>query len=312
MAILLAISVFILLTGGIVWYGYKVYAKPGRVYDRLGTEGAEIAATSRYNPQSQGMLVRIVEQVGEKVPVSPADTGMVRRYLMGAGFRSDTAVPVFYGIKVLAACAMLVVAFLGGFQRADLPILRIMIPAAFAFCGWFGPGLVLEHLVRRRQERLRLSLPDALDLMVVCIEAGHALDQAFNRVSQELLMTHKDICEEFGLVTLEMKAGKRRADALRNLAERTGEPELKQLVAIVIQADRFGTSIAESLRTHADFMRVRRRQLAEERANKVGVKLVFPIFLCILPSMMIVTAGPGILSVVTQLLPALQQLGGQR
>ena len=153
-------------------------------------------------------------------------------------------------------------------------------------------------------------LPDALDLMVVCVEAGLGLDQAVRSVSEELRITHPEISEELGLVTLEMRAGKRRVDALKNLADRTGETELRKLVAILIQADRFGTSIAESLRTHSDFMRVRRRQDAEERAGKVGVKLVFPIFFFLLPAMLVVAAGPGLLQVFKQLFPLMRGYGG--
>ncbi len=125
----------------------------------------------------------------------------------------------------------------------------------------------------RRQEKIKFSLPDALDLLVVCMEAGLGLDQAMVNVSRELEITHPEICQEFNLVSLEMRAGKRRTEALKNLASRAGEPELRKLVATLVQADRFGASIADSLRTHADFMRVRRRQEAEERAAKVGVKL---------------------------------------
>ena len=186
---------------------------------------------------------------------------------------------------------------------------RLILGAAGCL-GWFGPGMVLDALVKRRQEIIRISLPDALDLLVVCVEAGHGLDQALVRVSRELRATHKDICDEFSLMTLEMRAGKRRAEALHNLAERTGEPELRKLVAIMIQADRFGTSIGDSLRTHADYMREKRKQDAEERANKVGVKLVFPIFFFILPSMFIVTAGPGVLAIINNLMPAMRHAGG--
>ena len=174
------------------------------------------------------------------------------------------------------------------------------------------PGLLLDRRVRRRQETIRLSLPDALDLMVVCVEVGLGLDQAFVNVSRELRESHPEVSEEFSLVTLEIRAGKRRAEALHNLADRTGEEELQKLVAILIQADRFGTSIAESLRTHADFMRIRRRQEAEERAGKVSVKLVFPIFFLILPSMLIVTAGPGLLQVMKYLFPLMKSFANSQ
>jgi tight adherence protein C len=141
-------------------------------------------------------------------------------------------------------------------------------------------------------------LPDALDLMVVCMEAGLGLDQAIASVAKELLSTHKDLSEELGLVTLEMRAGKRRMEALKNLSDRTGEPDLSKLVATMVQADRFGTSVAESLRAHSDFMRVKRRQQAEERAAKIGVKLTFPIFFLIMPAIMLVAAGPGIMQLI--------------
>jgi tight adherence protein C len=142
--------------------------------------------------------------------------------------------------------------------------------------------------------------------MVVCMEAGLGLDQALVNVSRELAITHKEISEELGLVSLEMRAGKRRSEALKNLATRTGEAETRKLVATLVQADRFGTSIADSLRTHSDFMRVRRRQEAEERAAKVGVKLVFPIFFFILPSMLVVAAGPGLLQLFKHLFPLMR------
>ena len=163
--------------------------------------------------------------------------------------------------------------------------------------------------MKKRQEILRLSLPDALDLMVVSIEAGLGLDQAIQHVAREMQMSHPLLSEELSLVTLEMRAGKRRAEALKNLSERTGEGELRKLVAILIQNDRFGTSMGESLRTHSDFLRSRRRQEAEERAGKVGVKLVFPIFFCILPSMLVVAAGPGLLQVFKYLFPMMKKVG---
>ena len=181
---------------------------------------------------------------------------------------------------------------------------------AAGFAGWFGPSFVLDHLVSARQERIRDGLPDALDLIVVCVEAGLGLDQAMHHVSRELMDVHPDISQEIEIVNLEIRGGKRRMDALRSLSDRTGEPELSKLVAVMIQTDRFGTSIADSLRTHSDFMRVRRRQEAEERAAKIGVKLVFPIFFLILPSMLIVVAGPGLLQVFKYLFPLMRQFRG--
>jgi len=310
MAIFVSAILFLFLMGAVTLFGYRRYVRPGRVLDQLGgmTVTSESALIASGGPQ-QGVLVRITQHIGEKVPVSPQDVSVARRVLVAAGYRSETAVRIYYGLKVLLCISLLILAFFLRDVVTSNPILRIVLVVAAGLAGYFGPSLVLDHLVAARQERLKLSLPDALDLMVVCVEAGLGLDQAIRSVSEELKLTHKEISEELGLVTLEMRAGKRRADSLKNLADRTGEAELRKLVAILIQADRFGTSVAESLRTHSDFMRVRRRQEAEERAAKVGVKLVFPIFFFILPSMLIVSAGPGLLQVFKYLFPMMRAVG---
>jgi tight adherence protein C len=226
-----------------------------------------------------------------------------------AGFRSDGAVKIFFGIKVTFCIVMFFFALLMYRHVTDNPILRIVFLVACTGLGYYAPGLYLESLVKKRQTKLRLSLPDALDMMVVSVEAGLGLDQALQHVGREIEESHPDLSDELALVGLEMRAGSRRAEALRSLADRTGEGELRKLVAILVQTDRFGTSMGESLRTHSDFMRLRRKQEAEERAAKVGVKLVFPIFLFILPSMMIVAAGPAMLKLFQELFPLMQQFG---
>jgi tight adherence protein C len=165
------------------------------------------------------------------------------------------------------------------------------------------------RLKRRRREReLRRGLPNALDLLVVCVESGLGLDQAIMQVSKELMSAHPEISEEFALINLELKAGKRRVEALRNLADRTGVEDIKRLAAVMIQADRFGTSIGQSLRGHSDYMRVQKRQQVEEKAAKLGVKLVFPIFFCILPSLFVVTVGPMVVRIVRDLLPMMNNM----
>lgn len=310
MAILVSVILFLFLMGTITVFGYRRYAKPGRVYDTLGTAAAAAPETALLDAPSpsQGLFVKLTQQIGEKIPASDQDVTAAKRLLVAAGHRSDTAVRIYLGTRVVLAIGLLIVAFLSRNVVTDNPVLRIVFVIGAAVVGYFGPSFVLEHMVTARQERLRLSLPDALDLMVVCVEAGLGLDQAIRAVSEELRITHKDISDELGLVVLEMRAGKRRADALKNLADRTGESELRKLVAILVQADRFGTSIAESLRTHSDFMRVRRRQEAEERAAKVGVKLVFPIFFCILPTLFVVTVGPMAVRIVREMLPMMNNL----
>lgn len=310
MALLIAAVLFIFLMGAITLFGYRKYAKPGRVYDTLGnaTVTAELPLLDA-QPAAPGVLAKLTQQIGEKVPSSADDVTMAKRLLVAAGYRSEAAVRIYLGVRVVMAVALVVVAFLVRNVVTSNPVLRIVLVIAAGVVGYFGPSFFLEKMVAARQERLRLALPDALDLMVVCVEAGLGLDQAIRAVSEELRLTHKDISEELGLVVLEMRAGKRRADALKNLADRTGEAELRKLVAILVQADRFGTSIAESLRTHSDFMRVRRRQEAEERAAKVGVKLVFPIFFFIMPAMLTVAAGPGLLQVFKYLFPMMKSYG---
>jgi tight adherence protein C len=311
MAGLVSLVLFFILMAAITSYGYRRYARPARLYEQLGSPviSAGSAVSALHPQEADGLVVRVIQQIGEKVPMSPQDATATRRELIAAGFRGERAVSVYYGIKVTMAVVLFVLALLFADRIAPNNVIRIGLIIVGACAGYFLPSLKLEKMVAKRQERLRLSLPDALDLMVVTVEAGLGLDQAIMHVSKEIQMAHRDLAEEFSLVNLEMRAGKRRSDALKNLAERTGEPELRKLIAILVQTDRFGTSMAESLRTHSDFMRVRRRQQAEERAGKVGVKLVFPIFFFILPAMLLVSAGPGLLQVFKYLFPMMRSFG---
>ncbi len=307
MPALISLALFVVLSLSITAYGYRLYVRPRRFYEQLGAPvgGAEAAAALEA-PRGKPFLIRVVEKVGESVPISPQEVSMTRRYLIAAGLRSEIAPKIYYGLKVVLCVAFLIAALLIRDSITDSPVLRVVLVVAAALAGFFAPNMVLDHLVTRRQEKLRLSLPDALDLMIVCMEAGLGLDQAILSTSRELELTHPEISEELKLVNLEMRAGKRRLEALKNLADRTGEPEIRKLVATLIQADRFGTSIADSLRTHSDYLRVRRRQQAEERAAKVGVKLVFPIFFFILPAMLVVAAGPGLLQLFKNLFPMMK------
>jgi tight adherence protein C len=304
----IAALVFVGLMAAISAYGYRRYVRPARVYDQLG--GAVVQSGSALvdlSPHTNdGWTFRILEQIGEKVPISPQDAGVAARYLIAAGYRSDTAIRVYYGIKILCCVLFFIAGLALHTHVSGIRTLQIVFLAAATLAGYFGPNLVLERMVSARQERIRFSLPDVLDLLVICVEAGLGLDQAIQSVARELAGTHKDISEEFNLVTLEMRAGTRRPDALRNLTDRTGEPDLRKLVAILLQTDRFGTSMADSLRSHSDFMRMKRTQEAEERAHKVGVKLIFPIFFFILPSMVLVAAGPAVIQIFRVLRPLLR------
>jgi tight adherence protein C len=172
-----------------------------------------------------------------------------------------------------------------------------------AALGYLLPNMALGRMAQRRQHRIRLSLPDALDLLVVSVEAGLGLDQAIQRVSEELALAHPELCDELRLVNLELRAGKPRGEALRNLGERTGVDDLTSLTAMLIQTDRFGTSVARSLRVHSETMRSKRKQRAEEAAAKTGVKMVFPLVFCIFPAVWVVTIGPAAIKFVEVLMP---------
>ncbi|MGH8430985.1 MAG: type II secretion system F family protein, partial [Solimonas sp.] len=247
-------------------------------------------------------------KVGNLVPASTKDANLLHKRLMRAGFRNPGASKVFYGVKGASAVAMPLVALLLCVRFDVDGSDQFGIIAAAVGLGFFGPNQVLSSLLKRRQKHLRKGLPNALDLMVVCVESGLGLDQAIMQVSQELQHAHPEISQELALVNLEMRHGKRRADALRNLAERTGVEDLKKLGAVLIQADRFGTSIGQSLRNHSEYMRTASRQDAETRAAKIGVKLVFPIFFCILPALFVVTVGPVIVKIMRDLLPMMNSL----
>src|SRR5579863_512908 len=303
---------FLMLMVLLTWVGYRIFYKPGKFLKQLGTpvitaEKQHIRETSE--PEGS-TLVTILHQIGSRMPSSDAESATLRADLIRAGFRSENAAPVFYGIRILCTLMMLGLSLMMDARMPPNPMMKMALLGMGCSVGWILPKFFLEKKVKARMEVMRLSLPDALDLLVVSVEAGLGLDQAIQHVAHELRVSHPQLSEEMLLVTLEMRAGKRRSDALRNFAERCGEPEVRKLVAILIQNDRFGTSMGESLRQHSDFMRTRRKQEAEERAGKVGVKLVFPIFFFILPSMVVVAAGPGLLQIFKDLFPMMKNMGG--
>jgi len=228
----------------------------------------------------------------------------IRHRLLQAGFRSKQAYRNYLASKVF--CSFF---FPGGYllhsifyaiSSKDLNICLIL-----AAVGFFVPNIVLMQMVQKRQERITKAFPDALDLMVVCVEAGLGLDMIFKRVGQEMQTLCRDLSDEYQLTLLEVQAGVPRDKSLTNMAVRTGVPEVANLMTILIQTNKLGTSLAKTLRVHADSMRTKRRQLAEERAAKTPVKLLFPLIFFILPALFVVIIGPGIIRVMRALLPAL-------
>ena len=212
--------------------------------------------------------------------------------LLHAGYRSESALRVFILSRMACALGLAAIPVLMTTRGGIKPQLALMGIAVGALVGYLLPKAYVLFKARARQHRLRLGLPDALDLMVVCVEAGMGLNQALVRVSEELRGTHSEMADEFRLVNLEIRAGRTRPEALRNMGERTGVDDIISLVSMIIQTDKFGTSIAKSLRVHSDSLRTERRQRAEEAAAKTTIKLIFPLLFCIFPSLFVIILGP--------------------
>lgn len=230
-----------------------------------------------------------------------------RRMLVTAGYRSGKAPIFFLGSRLLLAIVIvfplaMIPAKLLGFPTLNNLILIYMVGAA---SGYYAPVVWLRRAIAARKEALQRAIPDALDLMVVCVEAGLGLDQAINRVGEEVARTHPELSDELHLLSLELRTGVSRQEALRNLAQRTDLEDVKNLVALLVQTDRFGTSIGQALRVHADSMRTTRRLKAEELAAKLPVKLLLPLIFFIFPSIIIVVIGPAVIKAVKFLFPML-------
>jgi len=304
MVLLWSLALFIVLTGTLYLLGVNIWLGRKTVIDRVSGENWQ--AQEATHPSL--MFRDILQKLGNMVPASPKDLSVLQRRLMRGGFRGPSALKVFYGIKAVLLLGLPAVVFLVTLKFDIEGSNRLTAMAAAAAAGFFGPNRVLQSLVKRRQKRIRKALPNALDLMVVCVESGLGLDQAVMQVSKELALAHPEISHEFALMNLELRHGKRRVEALHNLSQRTGVEDLRKLAAVLIQADRFGTSIAQSLRNHSEYMRTAARQDAETRAAKIGIKLVFPIFFCILPALFVVTVGPVVVRIMRDLLPMMNNM----
>lgn len=307
MALAFSILIFVLVAVSINYVLTRRWVVKQEVIERVA--GVGMSGLHEETPRHPSLVLRdVIEKLGKIAPQSPKDVTVMQRRLIRAGYRSEKALTMLYGSKLLLAIVLPIVTALLLMRADSDPSNKFMAVAASAGLGFFGPNEFINFRVRRRQKLIRRALPNALDLMVVCVESGLGLDQAILQVAKELEHAHPEISEEYALVNLELKAGKRRSEALRNMAERTAVDDLKKLVAVLIQADRFGTGVAQSLRGHADYMRVQARQIAEEKAAKLGVKLVFPIFFCILPSLFVVTVGPVVVKIIRELLPMMNNI----
>jgi tight adherence protein C len=231
----------------------------------------------------------MVEHVERVLPKSQAEVSVTQQRLIRAGYRSDSAIRYFYSAKVITPLVFCALILLAGFGSGGSQLFLCAIALGL---GFLAPDFWLGRRIANRQAAIRRGLPDVLDLLVICIEAGLSLDQATARTSEELERAHPAITDELGIVVLEQRAGRPRTEAWKHFAERTDVDSVRNLVAVLVQSEQFGTSVAKTLRVHSDTLRTQRRQQVEEQAAKTTVKLVFPLVLFIFPSLFVVALGP--------------------
>lgn len=274
-------------------------------YQRLAERSAMLDATDAISldeaTTSGAALVTVFQSIGENFPGAKNELNPYRERLSAAGYRWPSALPVFYGIK--CASALFFAAFFGiltlVYQR-DLSMMPLPMICGLGL-GFLIPDRVLTSRVSGRAQRLRTAIPPALDLIVLAMEAGQGLDQSIADASRGLKRTHPELSAELAQLYMELRTGSSRADAFRALAGRNREPELRKIANLLIDSDRFGVSISPALRSHARYMRTRFRQQAQEKARKIGVKLIFPVFFLIFPSVLLVTLGPACMMMYQQL-----------
>ena len=293
MEIVVTIIVFLTVVAVIFLFGAAASTPLSVLGERLRSLGSGDTRRTDEKPQLRERIGQALDPLSKALPLSPDSTNTTRLMLMQAGYRDAKSVTLYTSIRVFGALLGFGICLLSGIGISS-PLLLLGGP----LLGFILPRFLLNRKIAKRQQRIRLGLPDALDLTVICVEAGLGLDQALMRVAQDLDHAHPELSEELRLVNLEMRAGKPRTEAMRNLAARTGVDDVRSLVAVLIQTDRFGTSIAQALRIHSDALRTERRQRAEEQAAKTTIKLVPPLVVFILPSVIIVTLGPAVISLI--------------
>ena len=300
------LAVLFLIVFGIVLVVLRLFAG-NAVQVRLDTLDGKKVDTDKGRRTSQRWMARVVSLTRPLAKLSVPEDGWeespVRIRFINAGWRKSTAPALFYAAKTGLTLLLPILMYLL-LRHGDHNLFLWVVAAAAA--GYYLPDLWLKHCLKERQREVFETFPDALDLMTVCVEAGLAMDAALARVAQEIGMKSEILAEELQLVTLELRAGSAKDKALRNLALRTGVEDVDALVTLLIQAERFGTSIAASLRVQSDQLRTKRRQRAEETAAKIALKLLFPLIFFIFPSLMVVLMGPAILQIYRVLLPAMR------
>lgn len=282
--------------------------RPQPTTDRLQRLAGDGTAPGQTASGLRSALARLIRPFGRiLMPQEGWENSALRRRFMNAGFRGESAMLVYFGMKALLAVTLPAIFFVQlGFSRVPLDATGVLVfILLLAAVGYFAPNAYLARKIFVRQRELFEALPDALDLMTVCVEAGLALDAAIARVGAEMRLRSRALADELHLVQLELRAGATRERALRNLALRTGVEDIDSLVAMLVQTDRFGTSIADSLRVHAEGLRTKRRLRAEEAAAKIPVKLLMPLIFCIFPALLLVLMGPAYVAIYRALIPAM-------
>jgi tight adherence protein C len=293
-AILVFLSIFLLIgsLGFLLFYREAMMQRIAAVvFDRPQKSG--IQGTIERAGESLGVVLGKVEKV---VPKSQSEISVVQQRLVRAGYRNESAMKYFYAAKAIVPLTLCVALSFTSFAK-DSPFIFYVGGLGL---GYLAPDFWLGRKIKKRQSEIRRSLPDVLDLLVICLEAGLGMDQATTRATTELASTHPVIADELDLVVLEQRAGRSRSECWRHMADRTDVDVVRNLVSTLVQAEQFGTSIAKTLRTHSDTMRTQRVQQIEEQAAKTTVKLIFPLVLFIFPCMFIVTIGPAIIVIQEQ------------
>ncbi len=294
--LILSIVAFLTVVVVVFAFGAAAAAPSSVLGSRLREIGWQRPKTQAKPPIRERMQ-QALDPFSRALPVSPTEGSQTRTWLIQAGYRDPQHVTIYRGLRVLfAALGFFSVFAFTGFDS-------LLLLAGVTGFGFFIPRFLLKKKLQERQRRIRIGLPDGLDLTVICVEAGLSLDQAMMRVGDDLRTAHPELSAEFHLFNLETRAGKPRAEALRNLAERTGVDDVRSLVGTLIQTDRFGTSVAQALRVHSDSLRTERRQRAEEQAAKTTVKMIIPLVLFVMPSLIAVTVGPAIIQLLHIFMP---------
>jgi tight adherence protein C len=269
----------------------------GRLDEMRSTGQADDTIGRRRRQAKSERLLKVLQVLGQQLESGRKDSTAVRAFLSQAGFPDPRAVSIYWACRISLAGGLPMLALFG------LPLLgfgtsRVLLAVVyFGAMGWIGPTFYVRRRLKARQKEIQLALPDMLDMLVVCVEAGLGLNQALVRVADEIEHVSPVMAEQLTMVNLEMRAGTPRDEALKNLADRTGLSDIRSLVNMMIQTDRFGTSVADALRVHSDTMRTKRRQRAEEAAAKTTIKLVFPLVLLVFPAMFVVVIGPSALAI---------------